>query len=109
MFFGVDQLGFVLRVGTPEQENYVLALFVDGADNGVGEFLPAFARMRAGLGLLHGQRRIQQQYSLCRPPCQVAVGRHLDTVLGFDLFVDILKARWDWALADREAKAMRLP
>jgi hypothetical protein len=110
MFLAVDQRAFFPRAGTPEQKNDVLALFVDGADNGVGEFLPAFALMRAGPGLLHGQRRIQQQYPLRRPPRQVAMERHLDRVLAFDLLVDILKARWNGdALADREAKALPAP
>ncbi len=58
MSFGVDQSAFFLSVGTPEQKNDVLALCADGVDDGIGEFLPAFALMRAGVALPHGQLRI---------------------------------------------------
>jgi hypothetical protein len=109
VFPGVDQRAFFLRGATPEQKNDGFALLADGADDGICEFLPAFALMRASSGLPHGQRRIQQQYSLRRPLRQVAMARHLDTAIPFDLFVDISKARWDVLALGREAKTVRLP
>jgi hypothetical protein len=53
MFLGGDQRALFLTIATPKQKNDVLALFVDRTDNGVGEFLPAFALVRAGVALLH--------------------------------------------------------
>src|ERR1700722_6745423 len=118
MFFEVgDQRAFFLRaaipdflrVATPEQKNDTIALFFDGPDNSVGEFLPAFASERAGAALPHGQGRIQQQYPLLRPLRLGAMARHLYIAISFDLFVDVAKARRDFFALGREAKAMRLP
>jgi hypothetical protein len=49
MFFGVDQRAFFLGAGAPEQKNDVLALSVDGADNGVGELLQPLPLCEPGL------------------------------------------------------------
>ena len=81
---------FFLRAATPQQKNDSVRLFINGSDDSVGEPFPTFALVRAGLALLHGQGRVQQQYSLSRPTRQIAMGRHFyRAVLVIDLSVNV--------------------
>ena len=49
MLEGVDQGLFGDGVVVPEDEDEMLALLGEGADGGIGELLPAVARVRGGL------------------------------------------------------------
>ena len=60
MFALVHKGRLLLGIGTPEQEDDMVALVVDGADDGVGEFLPALPLMRGGAGLFHRQHAVEQ-------------------------------------------------
>ena len=52
---------FALGVAAPEQVDDPLFAFGDGADDGIGEGLPAAAGVRGGLVGPHGQHGVQQQ------------------------------------------------
>lgn len=71
MSSSVDELPFALGITAPQHEYEMLALFVEGLDGSVGQFLPSFPLMAAGAVCFYGQRCVEQQYTLLCPPLQV--------------------------------------
>ena len=57
----------------PEHEDDAFRVSRDRANHMLGELLPAFLLVGVGLTLLHGQDRVEQEYTLLRPRCQITV------------------------------------
>ena len=57
----------------PEHENDAFCVARNRSNHMLSELLPAFLLVRVGLTLLHGQDRVEQEYTLLRPRCQIAV------------------------------------
>ena len=75
----VSMSAFLRRAWLPQRMNTTgCVLGVDGADDLVGERLPAVALVRRGLPGPHGERRVEQQHALHGPRLEVAVARRRD-------------------------------
>ena len=107
---GVGNGPLALRVAAPEHVDDALPALVDGLHDGVGEGLPAVARMRGGLVLAYGEHRVEQQHPLLGPAVKVAargVGRPRVVA---HLLEDVLQRRREGdAVAHREAEPVGLP
>ena len=78
-------------------------------DGGIGELLPAQRGMAVGLMGTHGQRGIEQQHTLARPPLQVAALRHRGAQVLLYLLEDILqRGRKGHTVLYREAQPVGL-
>ena len=73
MFAAVDEGTLLLCIGSPKDEDEVLALFGQAANGGIGKGLPTLALVRTGLMGLYGERGIEQQYALACPAGEVAI------------------------------------
>ena len=72
MLGAVDVRTFGFGVIAPEDEDEVLALEGELANDGVGEFLPSSPLMRAGRVSAHGECRVEKENALLGPAFQVA-------------------------------------
>jgi len=68
----VDVRAFGFGVVAPENEDEILALLGEFADDGVGEFFPSLPLMRASSAGAHGERRIHEEYALLGPVFKTA-------------------------------------
>lgn len=98
-----------LGVAAPEQVDDPLFAFGDGADDGIGEGLPAAAGVRGGLVGPHGQHGVQQQDPLLGPAVEVPAGGYRSVQVAGDLLEDVLqRGRERDAVRHREAEAVGL-
>ena len=72
---GVDELALGDGMAAPKEEHDARTVFVEGADGGIGEGLPAVALVAAGLVGAHGEGGVEQQHALFGPAAEVAVGK----------------------------------
>ena len=73
MLTAVDHGGFLVSFLSPEHEDDTFSVTRDRANHMLGELLPTFLLVRVGLTLLHGQNRVEKEYTLLRPRCQITV------------------------------------
>jgi hypothetical protein len=63
-----------LRMRAPEHEHHRARPFGHVADDGVGQYLPALARVAGGLALFHRERGVEQQHAVRAHLHQTAAG-----------------------------------
>ena len=57
----IDELGLLLGVASPQDEDDVFFFFIDFADHGVGKGFPALVFVGSGLVRLHREDGIEHQ------------------------------------------------
>ena len=67
MAVGVDEVGFLLGVAAPKEEDDVGAVLADETYDGIGELLPAVTSMGVGLALTYGECGVEQEHALVSP------------------------------------------
>ena len=107
----VDEAGFAYGVAAPEEKHDAAAMLREGADGGVGEGLPAFVLVRAGLMGAHGEGGVEQQHPLVGPALQIAVGGwYVGAEVGVYLFNYVhQRRRHGYAVGHGKAEAHGLP
>ena len=109
MACAVDEGAFLDGIGTPQQEDQMLAAFVQAADDGIGELFPAMSLMAAGLVGPDGEHGVEQQHALMCPTGEVAAGGDGRTGLLLDFLEDVLQGWGEGhAVIYRKAKAVGL-
>src|SRR5256885_11222999 len=102
--------GLLACVRAPQYEHAPRPGRVQRPDGGVGELLPAGARVRAGRAGPDREDRVEQQYALLRPAGQVAVPGRCDAQVLVQFLVDVAQRRGRGDRpADTEAETVRLP
>ena len=87
----------------------MFSLFGQGADGGIGEFLPTLALVRACLMGADGEGGVQQKYTLIGPTGKVSAFGYGDAQVVLNFLEDVLEGRREgYSVVHREAKAMRL-
>lgn len=111
VLFCVDQVAFALRELAPKQENEPFVVLAQFADDHLCEICPADVLVRIGQSRSDGQHRIDEQNTLLRPLCQVAVKRAAVTGdIGREFFVDFCQRSRDvHVFRDAERKPHCLP
>ena len=109
----VDRIGdhrFLLAgVGAPKHEHDGIILLIHKLDHSIGELLPTATSMAIGTALSHGQSSVQEQNTLLCPAGKVALTRHGNAEIAFQLLVDVHKGRGQFdAALDGEAEPMCL-
>jgi hypothetical protein len=59
MALPVNLLAFLLRLAPPKHKNQMIAIGIQGGDDGIGKCLPPFASVRSGLAIFNRQTVIQ--------------------------------------------------
>jgi hypothetical protein len=101
-------------MAAPEHEDHGALALGDVADHGIGQQLPALARMAGGLALLHRQAGVEQQHAVLRPfdeaAARVGEGREGHAQVALHLLEDVLqRRRHAHARRHRERQAFGLP
>ena len=100
---------FLLGVTAPEHVDDALPAHGDGADDGVGEGLPALSGVRGRFVGPHGEHRVEQQYALLGPAVEVARERHGYARVVGDLLENVLeRRRKGYAVGHGETEAVGL-
>ena len=87
---GIDQGQFFLGVCSPEHKDCVLRLRVHGAEDRVGQGLPALSLMRCGLIGSDRQHGVEEQHALFGPRDQTAGLRFGECQVGREFFEDVV-------------------
>ena len=90
----VNQGRLVLGVIAPKEKHHALAPVGYGADDAVGELLPADAGVRRRSRRYHGQYRVEHQHALARPFLEIRVAGHPDSAIALDFLEDVLERGW---------------
>lgn len=104
----VDERFLATCVATPEQEDKMIAMFVEVFDGGFSENLPAFAAVRTGFMRFNSENVIEEQNALFLPGFKIASLVRMRAIFGVDFFIDIDERRRDGLrVGDRKGEAMR--
>ncbi len=108
MGFGRDEGELASSVVAPEEEHHAVGQVADRVDDGVGEGLPAFAAVAAGVSGGDGQDGVQQQHALMGPRFEAAVIRTWQPEIRAEFLVDVPQGPGDRPDlgSDREAEAV---
>src|SRR3989338_4368248 len=109
MLGAVYMCAFCFGVIAPEDENEILALLRELADDRIGKFFPALALMRACCSRTDSQRCVEEQYPLLGPALQIPCFIFHRPDVSRQFFEYILKRRRQrHALTHRKAQAVGL-
>ena len=88
---GVDECRLASGRRSPKEKDDVVAVVVDGTDDGVGECFPALVAVTEGLVLTDGETGVEEEDALACPACEVAGGRDGGSGLGVYFLEDVLE------------------